>query len=58
MFTFNRAFANEGDNMTCYKMPETIGSYNSGRWLALLAVIIFATHSNRKTQITLYIAQE
>ena len=55
---FARSFAIEGENMSCYKRPETIGSQNSSRWLILKLVLLIAIHSNKKIQITLFLKKE
>ena len=56
--TYKSAFADEGENMTCYMQAEVTAQNLFTRTLILFLVVTFAIHDQRKTQIRHFIAQE
>ena len=56
--TYKSAFADEGENMTCYLQAEVTAQNLFTRTLILMLVVTFAIHDQRKTQISHFIAQE
>ena len=53
------SFAGENGNMDCFDVPaEEYINQQSSRWLTALIVFGIALHSNRKTELTLFLEQE
>ena len=53
------AFAGEDGNMDCFDAPaEEYINQQASRWLTALIILSIALHSNRKTELTLFLEQE
>ena len=56
--SYKNAFAEDGDNMSCYQQGEVTAKNLFTRTLMLIVMVMYAIHDLRKTQIRHFIAQE
>ena len=52
------AYANIGDNMSCFNQPDEVISAGNLRLMSYLIVIIYGLHDKRRTEVTQFLQNE